>query len=203
GEEGSNEDQDVVVHEGRSPVKTEEEDEADKEFEALLSRTMADSVEKSKIARSTTQVVMGHMAVPMLPKNTNVRALTQEKPLTGGQGVQFKLIKRGNKGKLEAQQMVVPEDTSLGAQVHRNEEASREESHIIKARVLAYEANMEAMSMAEEFGGVPPPEDYQNFIPQIYNAPLRAEDLKGGRASHANSGGGRGGGRGRGSGTPV
>lgn len=47
----------------------------------------------------------------------------------------FKVLKRGNKGRMEAQEMVVPASTSLGAQVSRNEEASREESSIIKARV--------------------------------------------------------------------
>lgn len=47
----------------------------------------------------------------------------------------FKLLKRGNKGKMEAQEVVVPASTSLALQVNRNEEASREESSIIKARV--------------------------------------------------------------------
>lgn len=47
----------------------------------------------------------------------------------------FKLLKRGHKGKMEAQEVVVPASTSLAAQVSRNEEASREEISIIKARV--------------------------------------------------------------------
>lgn len=47
----------------------------------------------------------------------------------------FKLLKRGNKGKMEAQEIVVPASTSLAAQVSRNEEAHREENSIIKARV--------------------------------------------------------------------
>ena len=55
--------------------------------------------------------------------------------IPGGLGVAFKLLKRGNKGKMEAQEVVVPASTSLAAQVNRNEEASREESSIIKARV--------------------------------------------------------------------
>lgn len=50
----------------------------------------------------------------------------------------FKLLKRGNKGKMEAQEVVVPASTSLAAQVNRNEEASREESSIIKARVRGH-----------------------------------------------------------------
>lgn len=57
---------------------------------------------------------------------------------SGGTGVAFKLLKRGNKGKMEAQEVVVPTSTSLAAQVNRNEEASREESSIIKARVCSH-----------------------------------------------------------------
>ncbi len=55
--------------------------------------------------------------------------------ISGGLGVAFKLLKRGNKGKMEAQEVVVPASTSLALQVNRHEEASREESSIIKARV--------------------------------------------------------------------
>eukprot|EP00752_Nemacystus_decipiens_P014194 g12623.t1 len=150
---------------GAGGQRTEEDTEAEDEFEALLSKTMSESVEKSKIARATTQV-MGHMAVPMVLKNTNVRGATQEAPLTGGLGVAFKLLKRGNKGKMEAQEVVVPASTSLAAQVNRNEEASREESSIIKARVLAYEANIEAAVLAQDAGTTPLPEDYTQFIPK-------------------------------------
>ncbi|CAM9181924.1 unnamed protein product [Discosporangium mesarthrocarpum] len=134
---------------------------------------------------------MGHMAMPMLPKNTNVRPVTCGTPLTGGEGVSLRLIKRGNKGKVEAQQVLVPSDTSLGAQVHRNEEASRVENDIIKARVLAYEATIEA----EEQGRLPQ-EGYQNLIPQVHNAPLTSEDLKG-RARNTGGSGGRDEGRGK------
>lgn len=48
---------DVVLHErAGGATRTEEDGEADDEFEALLSRTMSESVEKSKLARATTQV---------------------------------------------------------------------------------------------------------------------------------------------------
>lgn len=49
----------------------------------------------------------------------------------------FKLLKRGNRGKMEAQEVVVPASTSLAVQANRHEEASREENSIIKARVRA------------------------------------------------------------------
>ncbi|CAM9480698.1 unnamed protein product, partial [Laminaria digitata] len=183
---------DVVLHPGGAVEKTEEDEEAEDEFEALLSKTMSESVEKTKIARATTQV-MGHMAVPMVLKNTNVKVATRHSPLTGGSGVAFKLLKRGNKGKMEAQEVVVPTSTSLAAQVNRNEEASREESSIIKARVLAYEANIEAAVLAQDSGTVPLPEDYTHFIPKVHNAPLHPEGNKGGGKGGA--GRGRGGGR--------
>lgn len=44
--------------------RTEEDGEAEDEFEALLSKTMSESVEKTKIARATTQVCLGLRAPP-------------------------------------------------------------------------------------------------------------------------------------------
>lgn len=43
---------------GAGVVRTEEDGEAEDEFEALLSKTMSESVEKTKIARATTQVCL-------------------------------------------------------------------------------------------------------------------------------------------------
>lgn len=47
---------DVVLHGRERAEKSEEDGQAEDEFEALLNKTMAESVEKSKIARATTQV---------------------------------------------------------------------------------------------------------------------------------------------------
>ena len=47
---------DVVLHPRGAVEKTEEDEEAEDEFEALLSKTMSESVERTKIARATTQV---------------------------------------------------------------------------------------------------------------------------------------------------
>lgn len=47
---------DVVLHKSRGVERTEEDGAADAEFEAMLSKTMSESVEKTKIARATTQV---------------------------------------------------------------------------------------------------------------------------------------------------
>ena len=47
----------MVLHGGGRAERTEEDGAADEEFEALLSKTMSESVEKTKIARATTQVL--------------------------------------------------------------------------------------------------------------------------------------------------
>ena len=47
---------DVVLHPRGEVEKTEEDEEAEDDFEALLSKTMSESVERTKIARATTQV---------------------------------------------------------------------------------------------------------------------------------------------------
>lgn len=70
---------------------------------------------------------------------------------SGESGVSFKLLKRGNKGKMEVQEVVVPASTSLAAQVNRNEEASREESSIIKARVRARTAVTHDTAAIDEY----------------------------------------------------
>ena len=59
GEEGVPEaggDEVVLNGYGAGMERTEEDGEAEDEFEALLSKTMSESVEKTKIARATTQV---------------------------------------------------------------------------------------------------------------------------------------------------
>lgn len=61
GEEGGLEaggDEVVLNGYGTGVERTEEDGEAEDEFEALLSKTMSESVEKTKIARATTQVCM-------------------------------------------------------------------------------------------------------------------------------------------------
>lgn len=86
-------------------------------------QTSVSGVNRCRLKRSLTIAIDRHRRCPFFLF------------FSGGSGVAFKLLKRGNKGKMEAQEMVVPASTSLAAQVSRNEEASREESSIIKARV--------------------------------------------------------------------
>lgn len=64
----------MVLHDGRGVERTEEDGAADAEFEAMLSKTMSESVEKTKIARATTQVFMAFclLSLYLLKKNFGV-----------------------------------------------------------------------------------------------------------------------------------
>lgn len=57
GDKGEDEEEVVLNGWGAGVERTEEDGEAEDEFEALLSKTMSESVEKTKIARATTQVL--------------------------------------------------------------------------------------------------------------------------------------------------
>merc|ERR1712176_1006825 len=60
--------------------------------------------------------------------------------LGGMEGVSFNLLKKGNKGKMEAKQFYVPKDTNLAAVATKQDDEAAREHDMIKARVLQYEA---------------------------------------------------------------
>lgn len=68
---------DVVLHPRGAVEKTEEDEEAEDEFEALLSKTMSESVERTKIARATTQVGCCSFAVSPAPLSSSLRRVLQ------------------------------------------------------------------------------------------------------------------------------
>jgi regulator of nonsense transcripts 2 len=107
---------------------------------------------------------------------------------TGGEGVAFKMLKRGAKGKLEAQAVFIPQDTNLAAQAQRHSTKESDEREIIKARVLQYEADQHALEAARSRGDIA-----AEPLPMMRNAPITAEAAR--RA--AQKGGGRGKGSGR------
>merc|ERR1719491_468600 len=60
--------------------------------------------------------------------------------LGGMEGISFNLLKKGNKGKMEAKQFYVPKDTNLAAVATKQDDEAAREHDMIKARVLQYEA---------------------------------------------------------------
>jgi len=198
------------------------EDEA---FESELRRLTMDALEKGKVtARSTGGKVSDQMiaAPQFVAKKTD-----QFPPLSSGEGdvssespfeegMQFKLFKRGNKGKQEAVQFNVPKDTNLAKRATKHDDAAAKEREELKARVLDYEA------LRDESGGNVYLEEtkiqsnrnkkltidvlQKNFGKQRDDAPYKVSELRGrggrgrGPTTTSTTGRGRGPGRGRGAG---
>ena len=57
-----------------------------------------------------------------------------------GGGVVFRLLKRGNKGKVEARALLIPTNVRLARSVQRDDGAEREEQRQVKQYVLQYES---------------------------------------------------------------
>lgn len=92
--------------------------------------------------------------------------------LGGKAGISFQLLKKGNKGKMEAKQFFVPTDTNLAAVATKQDDAAARERDMIKARVLQYEANSAEASNA---GGNVYLE--QEKLQVIRNRPLSMEEI--------------------------
>ena len=112
-------------------------------FEAELRRLTMDALEKGKSTSrggkvsdtmvSGSQFIKKKQQDPMM---SNV----QNFALGGMEGISFNLLKKGNKGKMEAKQFYVPKDTNLAAVATKQDDEAAREHDMIKARVLQYEA---------------------------------------------------------------
>jgi regulator of nonsense transcripts 2 len=118
-------------------------------FERELRRVTMDALEKGKnTARAGSH---GKVADYMPSGSQFIRKKSQQVDtaadgeasavaLGGQEGVSFQLLKKGNKGKVEAKELVVPKDTNLAIRASKHDDAADRERDIIKARVLQYEA---------------------------------------------------------------
>lgn len=153
------------------------EDEA---FERELRRVTMDALEKGKNA-SRKQV-----ADNMPSGSQTIKKKTVEAPktastgylpdfamaLSGKSGISFQLLKKGNKGKVEAKEFIVPMDTNLAVVATKQDDAAARERHLIKQRVLQYEADS---AIAEISGGNVYLE--QEKLQVIRNRPLSMDDI--------------------------
>ena len=130
-------------------------------------------------------------------------------PFVGQGGISFKLLKKGNKGKMEEKQFLVPSSTNLAHRATKQDDEAAKERDFIKARVLQYEAES---SQLDDAGGNLYLDDSKlqvirnrpltmdaidsNFGKRK-DAPYKVSDRSRGRGT---GGRGPGGGRGRGSG---
>jgi len=149
-EMGEGDDDDDLEEEGEEESEDEDEDEFDEEaymrqleaeaFERELRRLTMDALEKGKA------VSRGGKVADTMPTGSQVIKKKQDADnaagfaLGGKVGVSFQLLKKGNKGKMEAKQFFVPSDTNLASVATRQDDKAAKERDMIKARVLQYEA---------------------------------------------------------------
>jgi regulator of nonsense transcripts 2 len=147
-DEEEEEDDDEEDDSDNEEVSEEEFDEEaymrqleDEAFERELRRLTMDALEKGKA------VSRGGKVADVMPSGSQViRKKSGESEnvpgvaLGGKAGISFQLLKKGNKGKMEAKQFYVPVDTSLAAVATKQDDEAARERDLIKARVLQYEA---------------------------------------------------------------
>jgi regulator of nonsense transcripts 2 len=146
--------------EDETDEEEDEEEEFDEEaymqqleaeaFELELRRLTMDALEKGKA------VSRGGKVADSMPTGSQVIRKKSETETSAGfalggkTGVSFQLLKKGNKGKMEAKQFFVPADTNLAAVATKQDDKAAKERDMIKARVLQYEAES---AEAEVSGG--------------------------------------------------
>lgn len=189
----------------------------DEEFESELRKLTMEALEKGKVTARTGAGGKVSSQMPAAPhfmskKPTGDQIVSSEgesvavSPFVDGEGIAFKLFKRGNKGRQEEVQLIVPKDTNLARRATKQDDAAAKERDLLKARVLQYEA--ESRESADASGNVYLDE---SKLQVIRNRPLTIEtiDKNFGKRDDApykvserlrGRGPGRGPGRGRGAG---
>lgn len=121
-------------------------------FERELRRVTMDALDKGRVA-SRKQVgdsmISGSQIVKRKVNDEHDESGHAGVTLGGEQGISFQVLKRGNKGKVESKQLVVPVGTNLARVATRQDDAAARERHEIKQRVLRYEEQ----SAESEFAG--------------------------------------------------
>lgn len=118
----------------------------EEEFERELRRLTMDALEKGK---NTARTAIGGKVADVMPSGSQfIRKKPGEaessgepmRALGGQEGISFQLLKKGNKGKMEAKSFVVPSDTNLAKRATKQDDEAAKERELLKARVLEYEA---------------------------------------------------------------
>jgi regulator of nonsense transcripts 2 len=143
-------------------------------FERELRRLTMDALEKGKAITRGGKVNDSMPTGSQFIKKKQTDSSTTGPPvaLGGQQGISFQLLKKGNKGKMEARQFFVPEDTNLAHVATKQDGEAARERDLIKARVLQYEADA---AEASHSGGNVYLE--QEKLQVIRNRPLSMEDI--------------------------
>lgn len=188
GSEAEDDDEDSDDSEGDSDEDDEEEEEEfdeeaymrqleEEAFERELRMVTMEAIEKGKNA-SRKQVgesmISGSQSIKRKPTDSSKPSTDSLTPSTGvalggEEGISFQVLKKGNKGKVESKELVVPFDTNLAMVATRQDDAAARERDEIKQRVLRYEAQ------SESSGGNVYIE--QEKLQRIRNRPLSMEEI--------------------------
>lgn len=121
-------------------------------------RLTMDALEKGKASARTGTGGKVSSQMPAAPEfvakkpgadQTRVEDNSQN-PFVGEGGISFKLLKKGNKGKMEEKQFFVPSSTNLAHRATKQDDEAAKERDFIKARVLQYEAES---ALLDDAGG--------------------------------------------------
>ncbi|EEY60387.1 regulator of nonsense transcripts 2, putative [Phytophthora infestans T30-4] len=157
----------LIIHD--RVQKSEEDDEFEKAFKSM----MHGSTDTRKPA---ARVNVDKMAIPTVVKSSAALAPAGSRGLLSldangsPDGVVFRMLRRGNKGKVEARPLVVPEASSLAQHSHRQENAGKKEQSELKRLVLQNMERDDFMSDGPPIDGIssfgPPPRANVNFSSQ-------------------------------------
>lgn len=124
----------------------------DEEFESELRKLTLEALEKGKVIARTgaggkvsSQMPAAPQFIAKKPAGDQIHHLPEGEsstasPFVDEEGMPFKLLKRGNKGKQEEVQLFVPKNTNLARRATKQDDAAAKERDLLKARVLQYEA---------------------------------------------------------------
>jgi regulator of nonsense transcripts 2 len=122
----------------------------DEAFESELRKITNEALEKGKVSARTgaggkvsTQMPAAPQFIAKKPTADDHEAGENniDVPFGGGEGMSFKLLKRGNKGKMEEKTLVVPKSTNLARVATKIDDEAAKEHDLLKAKVLQYEAD--------------------------------------------------------------
>lgn len=122
----------------------------DEAFESELRKLANEALEKGKVSARTGAGGKVSSQMPAAPQFVAKKATIDKHdvggndtdvPFGGGEGISFKLLKRGNKGKMEEMKLVVPKSTNLARVATKQDDQAAKEHDLLKAKVLQYEAD--------------------------------------------------------------
>lgn len=122
----------------------------DEAFESELRKMTNEALEKGKVSARTGASGKVSSQMPAAPQFIAKKTIAEENeagdnnvnvPFGGGEGMSFKLLKRGNKGKMEEKKLVVPKSTNLARVATQIDDEAAKEHDLLKAKVLQYEAD--------------------------------------------------------------